>query len=189
MATVITVHGTNASGPERGSMWWQSGGPLDRHLRELVESDSGPLTIKPFIWTGANSETGRRLAASQLLSVMQTLEAARESYCIVAHSHGGSVAAHALLLAAAGQQPLPHLARCITVGTPYITFAKSRWLFARSKLLEQAAFVAVAAFSLFFLIFLLNGTGAFTSPRESLFWSTLLIAPFLTFYIVLRHFN
>ena len=118
------------------------------------------------------------------------LEAAREPYCIVAHSHGGSVAAHALLLAAADQQPLPHLARCITVGTPYIAFAKSRWLFARSKLMEKAALVAIAAFSLFYLVFLTNWAAVFRAPSPiELFSSILLITPFLAYYLVLNRFN
>jgi hypothetical protein len=50
MATVITVHGTNATGPESGNRWWQKGSPFEKQLRELVESEDGDLNFEPLIW-------------------------------------------------------------------------------------------------------------------------------------------
>jgi hypothetical protein len=79
MATVITVHGTNASGPEHGDRWWQKGGVLEAHLARWVEDSNGPFKLAPLIWDGANQETSRRAGAEKLLSEMEKLEAAGES--------------------------------------------------------------------------------------------------------------
>src|SRR5262245_62668225 len=53
VATIITVHGTNASGPEEGIKWWQKGSEFEKHIHELVESEDGShLTFQPHIWAG-----------------------------------------------------------------------------------------------------------------------------------------
>ena len=188
MATIITVHGTNATGPEQGTRWWQQGGVLDTHLRQWVEGENGAFVLQPMIWDGANSESSRRAAAEKLLSAMDRLESVGEPYCVVGHSHGGSVAVHALRLAASQQKDLPGLARCVTVGTPFIKFSRSRWLFTRSKLLEKAVMTAMGGFAFLFFCFLYSeGPRAFGGP--ALFLYALLSAPLLASYIWLRVVN
>jgi len=39
MTTIITVHGTGATGPEEGEQWWQKGSSFEKHIRELVDTD------------------------------------------------------------------------------------------------------------------------------------------------------
>jgi hypothetical protein len=96
MATIIAVHGTFATGPEEGEGWWQRGGALDRDIRELVEADDSRLDFAPHVWDGQNSETSRRAAGQALLQRLAALEQKGEKYCLIGHSHGGSVIASAL---------------------------------------------------------------------------------------------
>jgi len=117
MATVITIHGTFSSGPEQGSQWWQIGGPFEADLRTFVRPQNGDLTILPFRWSGANSEVSRRQAASQLLELVLSLEKKPVPYCLVGHSHGGSVIAHMLSLATLRGHKLSHLSLWSTVGS------------------------------------------------------------------------
>ena len=125
MATIITVHGTNATGAECGERWWQRGSPFQNHLFDLVEGEDDCLKFQPFVWDGANSENSRRRAGSRLLSVMEQLEAENERYVLIGHSHGGSVIANALVEAASKTTELPHFGRWITVGTPFLLFSNS----------------------------------------------------------------
>jgi hypothetical protein len=143
MATIITVHGTGATGPEEGDRWWQKGSPFEKHLRELVESEDGVLKFEPFVWDGANSEVSRRKSGEALYERLKQSETAEQSYVVVGHSHGGSVAAHALLDAAAHRNSLSLFRKWITVGTPFISFSNSLWLFAKLGISGKAAYVTI----------------------------------------------
>jgi hypothetical protein len=153
MATIITVHGTGASGPEEGNKWWQKGSAFEMHIRELVEGANGTaLNTQRLIWDGANSEKSRQKAAINLHERVKTLESKGEKYCMIGHSHGGSVIASTLLLAAAKRNGLAHLAQLITVGTPFIQSVKAFWLFSRSGLIGKSVIVSVAMFILFLML-------------------------------------
>ena len=91
----------------------------------------------PFVWSGENSERERRQAGSELLKVLQGLEARNETYSVVGHSHGGSVIAAALVESVARKRPLEHLKRWITVGAPFVALRKERFLFARLTLTRK----------------------------------------------------
>ena len=119
MATIIAVHGTFATGEETGDKWWQKNSECEKALREFVQGNATPLSYEQLIWDGDNSETSRRAAARRLLHRMSKLEAAGEPYVVIGHSHGGSVVAFALQLAARHGNALPHLRSWITVGTPF----------------------------------------------------------------------
>ncbi|MDX2289278.1 MAG: hypothetical protein NW217_10720 [Hyphomicrobiaceae bacterium] len=152
MATIITVHGTYAhianppgvelAGAALTAPWWQPGSEFDRELRSLLESPDGRIDTIAFTWSGANSETERRNAGAALLQRMRELEARREPYVVIGHSHGGSVISHALILAAARREKLPYLQRWLTVGTPFVELRKERFLFLRLPIFMKAAFVA-----------------------------------------------
>lgn len=143
MATILTVHGTNASGPAEGEHWWQRGSPFEKHMREFVEGSDGRLEMVPVLWDGANSELSRQGAGSALLKELATLEAKKEPYCIIGHSHGGSIIATALIEAAHSNRPLNSLSRWITVGTPFVASKRKRLLFSHGLL--QGAAVPKAA--------------------------------------------
>ena len=98
MASVITVHGTNSSGPEVGEQWWQRGSLFERELRAYVAADDGELEFIPFIWDGKNSESSRRRAGYRLDQLLRQRKGENGTAC-VGHSHGGSVLLVALMRA------------------------------------------------------------------------------------------
>lgn len=160
MATIITVHGTfatptspNSDGePSSDAQWWEASSAFEGDIRELVESRDGRLDVKPFIWAGDNSEVERRAAAKRLAKTMRDLEAKSEPYCIIGHSHGGSIVSSALLEGAAHHKTLPNLKRWITVGTPFISLRKELWLLTRLSLVRKVILVASLMLLLMLLI-------------------------------------
>lgn len=162
MATIITVHGTFAKptqlddngGPQPELQWWETTSTFQNDLRELVEGRDGTLNIKPFVWSGDNSEVERRAAGARLANMMRELETRSEPYCVIGHSHGGSVVSSALLECAARRTTLPNLKRWITVGTPFINLRKEVWLLTRLSLVRKVIFVASMMLLLMLLIYL-----------------------------------
>ena len=151
MATIITVHGTFAhmggeptevAAPGVEPQWWQRGSPTEADLEKLVQSSDGPVRFVPFIWNGDNSVLARREAGSELLKRMQELDKDDENYCVVSHSHGGSVVSAALMEASSRGKKLSGLQRWITVGTPFVKLRKETTLFLRLTLFQKAMFVA-----------------------------------------------
>jgi hypothetical protein len=156
MATILTVHGTfahagaasgNAGQPVGEQPWWQPNSEFARDAHALLEGDSGngtrtPVKIEPFVWSGENSEVGRRVAGAKLLDRMLQLEASGEPYCVVGHSHGGSVIAAALMNSLARRVQLPHMKRWITIGTPFVTMKPMYWLVERLNLMQKVVLVA-----------------------------------------------
>ena len=140
MATILTVHGTFAAGPDHGDKWWQRGSVFESHVRELVQAEAGVLHWRPFGWNGLNSETSRRNAGRALYNELLTYEQSGETYCLIGHSHGGSVISAALFEAARNKDPLPHLTSWISVGTPFISTRKIKLLFSRLGPFGKAAF-------------------------------------------------
>ena len=63
MATLVTVHGTGATGEECGPKWWQKTSAFEKSLRDLIQASDGPISYEQLIWDGNNSETSRRTAA------------------------------------------------------------------------------------------------------------------------------
>ena len=162
MATIITVHGTfahmstsleqNAKAASDSLQWWQPGSTFTQHTKQLVSGETGDVTFAPFVWSGDNSELERRAAGSRLLRQMEELEARQEPYCVVGHSHGGSVIAAALVESASRKTPLEHLKKWVTVGTPFVELRKESLLFNRLSTLMKAVFIASGMLLLMFLI-------------------------------------
>lgn len=221
MATVITVHGTFAhaggaataaadgsrvpppatglvgsAAPGLDRQWWEPGSRFEQEIREFVEAPGGTLDVTRFEWSGANSELGRREAGSKLLARLKEYEARKEPYCLIGHSHGGSVIAAALLEGGARRVPLNHLKRWITVGTPFVSLRKETWLFARLDLLRKVIFVASMMLLLMFLFYLVNDI---TSGRPLLFGASfpgilvvlgvMMSLPMLVTYVLFRYFD
>ncbi len=205
MATIICVHGTfahdgNASvSPASAPLdlqWWHPGSVFEREMLGYLDAPAAGITITHHHWSGDNSEAGRRAAGAQLFEKLLDLERKNEPYCLIGHSHGGSVISAALLRAAAKKLPLPNLKRWVTVGTPFVNLRKERWLFTRLNLLRKVAFVASMMLLLMFLIYLIADLA---SGERMLFGATfpgILVAtgimmslPALIFYLVLRYFD
>ncbi|MGF1650612.1 MAG: hypothetical protein ACFCUN_09180 [Hyphomicrobiaceae bacterium] len=202
MSRIITVHGTFAhmtvagqnslaGGLER--QWWERESRFCDELKAELKSADGTSDIEfePFIWTGDNSERARRIAAWRLLNRMKELEAIGEPYAVIGHSHGGSVVANALLLAARQKTRLDNLQKWITVGTPFVHLRKERFLFLRLPLIWKALFVASLMMLFMFLFnFVFEQLGQ-DGQREGDDWQTralvsaaLMSIPFLLFVIV-----
>ncbi|MBA2124966.1 hypothetical protein DLM45_01830 [Hyphomicrobium methylovorum] len=201
MATIIIVHGTfarptavEAEGGETELQWWETGSTFDTHIRKLVESRDGQLNIVPFVWSGNNSEVDRREAGEKLVRVMRDLETKSEPYCVVGHSHGGSVISSALLSAASRKKGLPNLKRWITIGTPFLGLRKELFLLTRLNLMRKVIFVASMMLLLMFLVYMFaimtSGDkmlfgGLF--PRIRVVTAVMMSLPAIIFYIALRY--
>lgn len=203
MATVVSVHGTFAHeggtaealkiADGQAPWWWQPGSEFENDVRELVKGEDGRLDFIPFVWNAWNSEVSRRAAGSKLLGVLRELEARRENYCLVGHSHGGSVIAAALLESAGRGKPLEHMRGWFTIGTPFVELRKERFLFSRLTLTRKVAFVASA---MLLMMFLFAAAGEFWSgaPRARfegyyarlLFSAAMMSIPFIIFYTIFK---
>jgi hypothetical protein len=149
VAVVLTVHGTNATGPAEGEAWWQLGSDFFQDIRRYVEGADGVLEFTPFIWNGANSETSRYAAGKMLYEQAKALDSRNEAYCLIGHSHGGSVIAHALTVGVSKPTTrLQGLSSWMTVGTPFIQMQRRRFLFSRLTPLGRSAYLALAIFAL-----------------------------------------
>jgi hypothetical protein len=146
LATIITVHGTFSSGPQSGEHWWQKRSQFESQLRRLVDSEDGRLDFVPHVWDGVNSEMSRRAAGKSLLRRLLNLEKRKERYCLVGHSHGGSAIVASLLISAFRGRKLPRLSLWITIGTPFIAFARKAFLFSRLGLLGQILYLSFITF-------------------------------------------
>lgn len=163
MATIIAVHGTFAHDAEDGAahdpsvepQWWQKDSALEKDLRDFVEPADGNLDVVRFSWSGLNSEVGRREAALELDKTLVELEKRNEPYCVIGHSHGGSVVSSALLESGARKRQLPNLKRWITIGTPFIGMRKERFLLTRLSLIRKVILVASLMLFLMFLVYLM----------------------------------
>ena len=206
MATVVTVHGTFAhvgstpsAGPEAapGQQWWQPGSRLEQDLKSLLAAKDGKLTIRAFEWSGENSELARRNAGRELLDYLADLEASKEPYCLVGHSHGGSVISAALLESIARRRPLDNLKRWITIGTPFVSMEREALLFTRLNLVQKVAFVASMMLFLMFAIYMVAGfiRGGETAvigraaPEILLVTGFMMSLPILVFYVILKVFD
>lgn len=203
MATILAVHGTFAHGgsdtePDVPTepQWWQPDSSFAHDLREALDADDGKPDVEQFTWSGANSELDRRKAGKDLLARILELEARNEPYCLVGHSHGGSVIAAALLRAAARKNRLPNLKRWITIGTPFVRMQRETWLFTRLDLIRKVIFVAsmmlFAMFAVYLAAQLVSGKemvlgGRF--PAVVVVTGLMMSAPALVFYLVLKAFD
>jgi len=217
VTTVVTVHGTfahtgevEASGPTTAdtsatgatwpgespalgapTAWWLKDSAFGRCVSRLSDETGQPVTIEPFIWSGANSETARRIAGRRLFDKLAELEARGEDYAIVAHSHGGSLASWALLESVRRNVKLDHLQKWITVGTPFVSLRRERYLFNRLPILLKALFVASLMLLFMFLFYAINeilarGWSFENSYRVWRFIASAVLAslPFFLFFIV-----
>ncbi|MEZ5995235.1 MAG: hypothetical protein R3C25_05730 [Hyphomonadaceae bacterium] len=122
---IVTVHGTNdGADADVGSKWWQLGSPF---IKELVRFWPGETEIRPFHWSGANSERARAAAAKAFVQFLKTEAQGREDVFIIGHSHGGNVIARAVRNGIPGR---PERYTIATVGAPFLSSGTSdqrRW--------------------------------------------------------------
>ena len=123
MVKIVTIHGTNAGDPSsRGDQWWQLGSDFQQKLEaRLAARGVRGVRFEPFHWSGDNSELDRRRAGARLADRLEDEDAPA---IVIGHSHGGSVALHALfnLTVSDPKKAFDHIRTLITVGTPMIRY-------------------------------------------------------------------
>ncbi|MEO0996892.1 MAG: hypothetical protein AAFX58_05175 [Pseudomonadota bacterium] len=181
-AVVHLVHGTFA----RRAGWTEPDSIL---ARRIVRTLGQGTVVESFEWTGANSHAARLRAGAELA---EKLRACRGRYIdcpqfVVAHSHGGNVAAYALM----DEGARAAVGGVVCLGTPFI-HAKGRDLAGTRRLVQWllAACLAIIAFLLLAAIaYGVNSavhpgqmyalhTGETQLPRE------LLESPLLPYYFI-----
>lgn len=120
VSVVVTlIHGTFGRLPGSDAAWTRDGSALRRRLEEGLGAD---VVFLPFRWSGMNWPSARYRAARRLCDHFRaTAERHPERrHYVVAHSHGGNVALHALRRAARGSAPGGLPAGVVCLSTPFI---------------------------------------------------------------------
>jgi pimeloyl-ACP methyl ester carboxylesterase len=86
LQTALLIHGTWAA----SSSWWQPGGGFNNYILRNVRPDLYVLNDR-FGWSGRYSNQERALAALRL-SAWTAAHGSMRIDCVIAHSHGASVA-------------------------------------------------------------------------------------------------
>jgi hypothetical protein len=119
--SVVFIHGTFAAQLSHGgSSWWQLGSKFSRLIRKELQGLAIP-SEEAFHWTGENSDIFRVFDSALLLERLRR-ENEKGPFHVIAHSHGGLVLWHALMLAVERQIPLNNLRSWVTVGTPFVFY-------------------------------------------------------------------
>jgi hypothetical protein len=178
---LLLIHGTFAYATEdSGPAWWQRESQFHSWLSKVEGQryDCQPQA-QIFRWNGKNLESERRHAAQRLSRQILGYERGGRKYAIIAHSHGGSVAHHALALTNQAVPGLPNLVRLVTVGTPFLSFRLdfTPWLLLIPLLVSAYCLAVLAAF----LVSLYPSSwNEFALFRE---WKYLLLVPCLTIVV------
>jgi pimeloyl-ACP methyl ester carboxylesterase len=128
---VHLVHGTWPFGPfgrlfGAKKAWLEDGSPFRKAVESLTDR---PLEFRPFQWSGRNSVMARLNASEKLAHDLEELQKDQPSarHVIIAHSHGGTVAAMALQARPTwdDRQPLPEIKALICLATPFTYVSRS----------------------------------------------------------------
>ena len=117
---VTLIHGTWA----QNAPWTRPGSYFRKTLEEnLRRRGAKSVTFRPFPWNASNSHEGRAKAAKLLQDrIRWWIQGNPEAmHFVVAHSHGGNVALHALLRSTPIRDRLDGL---ICIATPFLHFEK-----------------------------------------------------------------
>ncbi len=135
---IISIHGTFAAHPDdegAGPQWQRGSNFAQRRSVKLGDTEQTHYRIHAelpnkvdsvFHWSGANSETARRMAARLLLQrLSEWMDATRDGkpdLHLIAHSHGGNVLWEALVLASAARRDRENQSRW-----PFVDRLKARF--------------------------------------------------------------
>lgn len=125
---VTLVHGTFAS----DATWIREGSRMADAL------DAAGISHEPFVWSGGNSHKARMEAADDLAKQLREGKQDGVRQAVVAHSHGGNIAIHAvwrLMQVRDGSIPI------VALATPFL-FANRKKIF--GPVLSTACLMAVA---------------------------------------------
>lgn len=120
MSTFILVHGTFAKPAE-----WPV---LRDSLAETARAAGDTPSFEPLTWTGRNWAGARQAAASEIFTLVKSIQraSANEKIFVIGHSHGGSAIAYFL-------KEHPELAKtlagCAFLSTPFVAIRPRRAAF------------------------------------------------------------
>ncbi len=162
--TVIIVHGTWAAPTPGAIQWYQpahgapsSGGFVSKLNQALAERGSPARCwahcsedAQIFHWSGENDWVARTTAASALRECVIALQNDGWRCHIVAHSHGGGVAAQALSNPIAGPDSRP--GKIVTLGTPFVDTMSPilRRVDRKQKIVDVVSWIGIAILFLAF---------------------------------------
>jgi hypothetical protein len=148
MPILITVHGTFAARPDsHGSAWWQIGSSFASEVQKLFGTTLR-IDIRPFHWSGANSEAARRQAGKALYELVREIGRDKADVFLIGHSHGGSVIAEMIREASRRDDNLTNLRCWLTIGTPFLSFSEKSSLYQRLNLTGKNLYIATTSFLL-----------------------------------------
>jgi hypothetical protein len=134
--SIVLVHGTYAQRlSDQGDAWWQLGSKFSERVRKALKGLGIP-SDECFHWSGENSDAFRVFDSSLLLERLRR-ENDKGPFHVVAHSHGGMVLWHALMLSVERQISLNNLQSWMTVGTPDLTSALVHCLYFEVESCQQ----------------------------------------------------
>jgi hypothetical protein len=103
--------------PDRKKEWYEDGSPFHTKLSTELTKAGLSGSLRPFLWSGANSIKARDDAAEQFSTILtESLRDANSTPIIITHSHGGNVA----LLALSKLECSGSRVKLITMATPFL---------------------------------------------------------------------
>jgi hypothetical protein len=183
----IVESSSGASAPTK-IPWNEANSDFANRVRELVNGVDGTLQWDKFTWSGENSEASRRQHARGLLSKLFSLEQQKSPYVVIGHSHGGSVLAFALQLAAKSGSSLPNMRAWITVGTPFLHHKKKTFLYARGDGLTKGAILIAFTIIISSAIRNLSVDGPPKDIASAAGWAAVVLALFLGALYAIKKF-
>jgi pimeloyl-ACP methyl ester carboxylesterase len=150
---VHLVHGTWASGLLRPRQaWFDPGSAVYERLRDQLPENTD---IESFKWSGRNNITSRGIAAESFCQYLQNSIARHphSDHIIVAHSHGGTVAAEALSRFSERPQELSRVKGLVCLATPFVYLVKPSYAVTLTSLLTLTALLNALLWSALLAIF------------------------------------
>lgn len=114
-----------ASAAHPDSRWWfEAGSVFERDLRRRIGGPSDAVVFEHVRWSGRNTFADREMAATRVAAAIEATSARYPdvAHVVVAHSHGGTVAAQAL-----GRRPYAdglRVSSFVTLATPFVRVAQ-----------------------------------------------------------------
>lgn len=111
-----------ADDPDR-RWWFEAGSAFERDLIGRIGAPSDEVVFERVLWSGRNTFADREMAAARVRAAIEATSARYPdvAHVVVAHSHGGTVAAQAL-----GRRPYADGLRVnslVTLATPFVRMA------------------------------------------------------------------
>jgi hypothetical protein len=111
--------------PDRKKAWYEHGSPFYTNLNTELTKAGLSGSLRPFLWSGANSIKARDDAAEKFATILtEVLREPESEPTIITHSHGGNVALLALSKLKCGGDRV----KLITMATPFLRVFPTEWL-------------------------------------------------------------